>query len=201
MASLRSALALPAVYRFFQWAVRGSHPRFYIREYIRPKEGDRVLDIGCGPGDFLAHLPTVEYHGLDLSPEYIEAAKSKWGSKGEFRCEAVADTAVRLPGYYDIALANGVLHHLEDAEAIRLFEVAKQSLKPGGRLITMDGCYTDASPIAKKLLKRDRGQFVRERDAYLKLAKTHFGNVESYLHHDLLRIPFSHLIMVCTNDG
>jgi hypothetical protein len=34
----------------------GSRDR-YVREFVRPFAGCRILDIGCGPADMLAYLP------------------------------------------------------------------------------------------------------------------------------------------------
>ena len=34
--------------------------RFYLKECLSPREGDKVLDIGCGPGEFLDFLPDVD---------------------------------------------------------------------------------------------------------------------------------------------
>jgi SAM-dependent methyltransferase len=57
--------------------------------------------------------------------------------------------------------ALGIAHHLEDAEAQRLFQIAYDALKPGGKLITFDGVWTDGqSPAARWLLARDRGLYV-----------------------------------------
>src|SRR5205823_7002829 len=98
--------------------------------------------------------------------------------------------------------ATGVLHHLDDKEAIDLFQVARAALKPGGKLITFDGCFCEGqSRIARYLLERDRGKFVRTAEAYVALARKAFENVEVTLRHDLLRLPYSHIIMKCTGPS
>lgn len=55
--------------------------RFEIQKNIGIKTGDKVLDIGCGLGDFYNFLMNqninVDYHGVDLVPELISAAKLK----------------------------------------------------------------------------------------------------------------------------
>src|SRR4051794_37628381 len=102
MPGVRSLLAIPAVYRLFTNRVIG---RWRLDRttvgFLAAGPGARVLDIGCGPGDFLRHLPGVEYHGTDLSPKYIAAARRRWGDHGTFRCEAVAETVVRDPHSFD----------------------------------------------------------------------------------------------------
>jgi hypothetical protein len=62
----------------------------------------------------------------------------------------------------------------------------------------MDGCYSDdQSRVARYLLESDRGAYVRSVEGWLELVRPVFPTVESHLRHDLLRIPFTHLIMEC----
>lgn len=164
------------------------------------KPGDRVLDIGCGPADILEALPPVEYHGFDLSADYIEAARKRFGGRGTFHVEAVDAEQVKQYAGFDLVLATGVVHHLTDAEALDLFRVAAAALKPGGRLVTLDGCLVEGqSPVARWLLKRDRGQFVRGQAAYLALARAVFSKVQPTVTTGLLRIPYTHLVMECSD--
>ena len=96
-------------------------------------------------------------------------------------------------------LATGVVHHLDDERAIRLFELACHALKPDGRLITYDGSFVEGQTrLARFVVSRDRGRFVRTRHAYLALASEYFERVESAVRHDLLRIPYTHLILQCS---
>ena len=98
-------------------------------------------------------------------------------------------------------LAYGVLHHVDDERATRLFALAHEMLKPGGRLATADGCYTsDQSKLARWLVSRDRGQFVRDHSHYLRLAATSFSKVIATVRHDLLRIPWTHILLRCEKE-
>ena len=45
--------------------------------------------------------------------------------------------------------------------------------------------------------KRDRGANIRTEDGYRKLALESFGSVEMRVRTDLLRIPYSHLLIEC----
>lgn len=53
--------------------------RFDILTEIGIKDGDSVLDVGCGLADFYAHLSNkginVRYTGVDIVPELVEAAR------------------------------------------------------------------------------------------------------------------------------
>jgi cyclopropane fatty-acyl-phospholipid synthase-like methyltransferase len=199
---LSAILRFPAAYRLFQWVVGGAGDlrARYVAEYIKPQRGDKVLDIGCGPGDMLPLLPGVDYVGLDISSEYIEAAKRRFGDRGRFYCTDVGLAEIEHErGQFDLVLATGVLHHLEDERAAQLFELARVALRPGGKLITYDGCYVpEQSKLARWVLSKDRGRFVRSREEYVKLASAYFTRVDHHVRHDLLRIPYTHLIMFCS---
>jgi SAM-dependent methyltransferase len=195
-----SILSVPAVYRLFTRIIAGDVWRVYLAEYVKPVAAEKVLDIGCGPADILSYLPDVDYTGLDISREYIAAAKRRFGGRGRFWCGDVGLAALeREQGTFSLVMATGVLHHLDDERTSRLYELARLALRPHGRLITYDGCYVpEQSRIARWLLSHDRGEFVRTREAYLRLASVCFPKVEAHLRHDLLRIPYTHLITRCS---
>ena len=194
---IKSLLSIAPVYSLFARIIGGSKVReMYLRKHIRAQAGFRVLDIGCGPGDILDHLPDVDYHGFDLSAEYIASAREKYGNRGRFEVHPVGLDLTPFYQDFDIALANGVIHHLTDSEAINLLRLASSALKPGGRLVTLDGCFVpEQSAAARFLLKQDRGKYVRTREAYLELAGQVFPSVTSTVYLKLLRIPYSHIVM------
>lgn len=177
------------------------HCNDYITTYLRPLKGNKLLDIGCGPADILTDLPEVDYTGFDLNPKYIKAARERFGNKGTFFCGRISRDTVPADQIYDLVLAKGVLHHLNDSEAIELFNLAKAVLKPTGRLVTLDGCYTEnQSTIARFFLSQDRGKYVRQSSGYIELACSVFPRVQPALRTDFLRIPYTHLIMDCSSE-
>jgi cyclopropane fatty-acyl-phospholipid synthase-like methyltransferase len=196
--TIRSVLALPQAYQLF-WNVIGGpgRSRTLVTEYIRPKTGDRILEIGCGPGTIVPYLPDSEYVGFDASAEYIEQASRRF-PQARFVCERVSQYTLPQRSYFDSVLALGIVHHLDDSEALQLFQIAHEALKPGGKLVTLDGVWTNGqSSAAKALLARDRGEFVRSEDAYVGIASKVFDNVKANIRHDLLRIPYTHIILEC----
>jgi len=198
---LSSLLGCPAFYRCFGQVVRGNAPNIYLNEYVKPVAGEKVLDIGCGPADILDYMPDVQYTGFDISREYIAAAQKRFGNKGRFFCEDVNMIDIeREWGTFNLVMATGVVHHLDDAQAAQLFDLARMALRPDGRLITFDGCYVSGqSQITAWLLGKDRGGFVRAQSEYARLASASFSKVEAHVRHDLLRIPYTHLIMRCSS--
>ena len=118
--------------------------------------------------------------------------------QAQFVCERVSQFSLAKQQSFDIVLALGIVHHLDDQEARQLFQIAYDALKSGGKLITFDGVWTnDQSAAARWLIARDRGQYVRNEREYVKIASEVFANVRASVRHDLLRVPYTHLILEC----
>jgi cyclopropane fatty-acyl-phospholipid synthase-like methyltransferase len=195
----RKLLSFSPVYRAFQDLMGGNARREYVRLYLQPAPGMRVLDIGCGPGDILRYLdPSIQYTGVDLSPAYIAHARKNFGDRGRFLNESVNDLTLREPASFDRVMANGLFHHLDDAEARQLLDVAQRALKPAGRFVSIDCCYeAGQSAIARYLINKDRGNHVRRRAEYVALAREVFPDATYEIRHNLARVPYTHLIMMC----
>lgn len=196
---IRPILDRPFFYDFYHLLIGANYrSRVLVRDYIRPRPGDRILDLGCGPGRMIRFLPDCSYVGVDTNESYIISAQKRYSRRGEFICQRVSHQSVQGLGAFDIVLALGLVHHLNDLEAQDLFRAGQAALKPAGRMITNDGCYAPGQSFTERyLLSRDRGRFVRTREQYLELAGGRFSRVTAHLREDLLRIPYTHLIMEC----
>jgi SAM-dependent methyltransferase len=196
--SIRSVLAIPVLYNLW-WKVVGgpAWAKVLVGQYIQPRVGCRILEIGCGPGTIAGYLPDSEYVGFDVSSKYIEMAKKRF-PQAQFVCARVSQFSLAKQQSFDVVLALGILHHLDDREARQLFQVAYDALESGGKLITFDGVWTnDQSPVARWLLARDRGEYVRKEEEYVRIASQVFASVRASVRHDLIRLPYSHLILEC----
>jgi cyclopropane fatty-acyl-phospholipid synthase-like methyltransferase len=197
--AIRPILDNPFFYEFYHVLIGANYrSRVLATQYIRCRAGDRILDVGCGPGNMLPFLPECEYLGVDASESYIASARQRYGYRGKFLCERVSHHTVQHLGTFDIVLAVGLVHHLDDAEAGDLFQLAYKALKSGGRMITLDGCYLPGQSATKRyFLSRDRGRFIRTPSEYEKLARDWFTAVKLNIREDVLRIPYTSLIMEC----
>ncbi len=195
---LRAALSSPLIYDLFQDALGASKfRRRYVADFVRPTAGCRILDIGCGTAAILDFLPeSVDYMGFDASEEYIAAAERKYGHRARFRCQLVDEMALAGMEPFDIVMANGLMHHLDDAEAESLAGTARKALRPGGRFVTHDPCYAASqSAMARFLISRDRGENVRTLKGYSAIVGVAFDSVSGELRHDMANIPYTHGIL------
>lgn len=197
---IRKILEFSWVYTFYQNLLypRSEHLR-YMRDFVRPFSGAKIMDIGCGPGTVLDYLlaasPEVDYTGFDFNERYIEQAQKKYAGKGRFVCNRVSDVESEEENAYDIVMANAVLHHLNNDEANHLYETAFRALKGGGVLVTFDPVFIpNQNKFAKWLIKKDRGQHVRTKEGQLTLARKHFRNNEMTIDHKFLRVPYTILV-------
>lgn len=99
--------------------------------------GSSVLDLGCGDGRLVDHLPTfppgcVEYLGLDGSPGRIdEATLSHPG--WDFQVADLYDPLPTRPAGWSLVCLFEVLEHLANPDSV--LAAAIDALKPGGRVI------------------------------------------------------------------
>ena len=200
---LHRILTKPWAYRLLQNLVGAQKfQQRFVRDYLKPFSGCRILDMGCGPADVLTHLPGAigEYVGFDMNSEYIESAKSRWNARTECRfiSHPIEAPSALQSGHFDFVMANFLVHHLTDHSALRLFDQAFDALRPHGVLITVDPVYSrNQHRFAKWLISKDRGRAVRTAEGYKELAAHRFTEIEGAELHDMLSVPYTHFIMKC----
>lgn len=86
----------------------------------RPREGMRVVDLGCGTGELTrelhVHLNARETLGLDSSPAMLAKAAAFAGDGLRFAAGDIGD--FRGDGAYDLVFSNAALHWIPDHPAL-----------------------------------------------------------------------------------
>lgn len=189
----------PKIYNAFTSAVGSESVTKLVSErFVRPRPEDRILDVGCGTARILRYLPVARYVGIDNNPKYITAARERYRNKGEFIVGDVGALPVNPSERFDIVLASGVLHHIDDEFAKRLLAESAQLLAKDGRMVTRDPVFAPGQSAAAKLvISLDRGCNVRTPEQYLALATTSFKKVHTHICQLHPWLPFTQFIMEC----
>jgi sarcosine/dimethylglycine N-methyltransferase len=106
---------------------------------LQPEPGDHLLDIGCGiggPARWIAAKYACRVTGVDLTPEFCEAARTLNGLCGlADRVEILQGSALSLPvpdKSFDRAYSQAALMNISDKRGV--FREAFRVLRPGGSL-------------------------------------------------------------------
>ncbi|GAB4389497.1 MAG: class I SAM-dependent methyltransferase [Thermodesulfovibrionales bacterium] len=96
-----------------RWSPAGQLERYRLMVEMSPGlPGSRVLDYGCGKGDFLGFLEdrgiSVRYTGLDINPTLIEFARAKYPGR-DFRVFDVEERDLEEP--FDYVYLCGVFNN------------------------------------------------------------------------------------------
>ena len=195
-------MGMPLIYKLFQQGIGKSTTFAYlVDEFIQPESKLWILDVGCGNAQIRKFLGDVHYVGVDHNPKYISKAREANGLSDEFYVADVSEVAQLVTNKFDRVLLIGVLHHLSDSQCQDLLRNCTQLLATGGHLFALDpALIEDQHPIARFLAKSDRGRFARSPGDYRKLIQEEFASVVVTVRHDLLRLPYTHAIVIAKNN-
>ena len=115
----------------------------FLTETLRPRPGNRILDVGCGTGGAEVrigrlHVSQLELVGVDLKvAELVVAAREN--AAHNYRAEFVGGDACRLPfasGVFDSTYCVAVLQHIAEVESA-VGELARVT-REGGRIVAVE---------------------------------------------------------------
>jgi ubiquinone/menaquinone biosynthesis C-methylase UbiE len=124
-----------------------------LRQYT--KDGDRVLDVGCGVGRLYQLFDdlSIVYTGIDQSDGQIAEAKKQY-PQGKFILGGMADLPF-ADQFFDSVYCIATLHHLPTHEdRIRALREMKRVVVPGGYIILTN--WNLKSDYAKKKMKEKK---------------------------------------------
>jgi SAM-dependent methyltransferase len=158
------------LYAVNQLLARPTTDRF--RQLIRERVGDtsqrRVLDVGCGIGNYRDSFGE-NYVGVDINPDYIETARRRFAGRFE-----VMDAADLHPigGSFDDVVTIATTHHLTDEQFVAMVGGGLRLLRKGGAFHIIDAILPVSPNVAFKSFwfALDRGRYPRRIEAMRRLA-------------------------------
>lgn len=130
---------------------RGYEIPAYIRPHIPSDKSSRILDIGCGLGQFLKAVGSIGYRnaeGIDISREAVDSCLRR--GLNVSRIETLERYCEEYSGpRFDLILMSHVLEHIRKDRIIpTLWLIREKILVPGGGFLVMvpnaqsnTGCY------------------------------------------------------------
>jgi len=180
MAPVYRVLEHASGYKLAQVLARPTTDRFraLIRKQVNPRPGDKLLDVGCGTGNYRSSFD-CEYFGVDVNPDYIQKASARLD--GRFmvmdctRLEFDDET-------FDHVISLATLHHLADDEVVQMVKEALRVCKSSGRVHLIDAIMpvTPNFTLKRIVFRLDRGGYPRAREhLHAVIAKAgHVGSSE-----------------------
>lgn len=105
----------------------------YLKTRFELEKGSKLLDMGCGRGDFSNAFSSV---GMQVSAvDYSDSITNNYKNIEFEKCDFTKDKLPYADSTFDVIFSKSVVEHLYYPEL--LFSEAKRILKPGGIIITM----------------------------------------------------------------
>ena len=119
-----------------------------VLEWLGPKPGEHVLDLGCGDGQLTQRIAATgaSVVGVDSSPGMVAAARA-------LGIDAQQGNAESLPfgsAIFDAVFSNAALHWVRDQDG--MMSEVHRVLKPGGRFVAEMGGHGNIASIRVALM-------------------------------------------------
>ena len=119
--------------------------RTMLAEAIDLKDGERLLDVGCGTGSLAVRLASIrsgaDVHGIDPDPDVLSRARlkaAKAGVRVEFHEGFLDESFLAGRDQYDVIVSSLVFHQVPLEGKRELLSGMRRALKRGGRICIGD---------------------------------------------------------------
>ena len=110
----------------------------YIDEFVKGLNGNFILDVGCGAGQFSDYFAKLGFQvkGIDFSNGLLSIARKNYPNI-EFENADISEFETTI--LYDGIFTKDVLFHLPDEDIVKTLKMFKKALKQNGKIcIIMD---------------------------------------------------------------
>jgi tRNA (cmo5U34)-methyltransferase len=136
-----------------------------IRLLAGSRSFKRILDLGAGTGllsqFLLGYFPKASYTLVDVSGEMLQVARQRFAGADRFTY-AVEDYSRVLPkGKYDLIVSALSIHHLPDADKMKLYRKIHASLSASGWFLNVDQ-YRAEMPLLERMYNAQWLEYIRQ---------------------------------------
>lgn len=154
----------------------------------------KILDFGAGNGSSVPyvnkHFPNVQLTCLDVSHRSLEVAEKRFPNLARY--VHFDGTQIPFPdGYFDIAYAACVFHHIDHDKHISLLKELNRVIRPGGNLFVFE--HNPYNPLTVRVVNNcvfdENAHLIRGSDMRKRLLGAGFNNAS--IHY---RLFFPHVL-------
>jgi SAM-dependent methyltransferase len=151
------------------------------------RDGERVLDVGCGTG-FFSKLVPHGYVGIDTEYPSTHFARRRTPPAAHQFLTMSATHLGFAKRSFDKALVINIIHHLDTRSTDRLLSQLRTVVRK--RVVLVDGAPDIANAIERFFIHHDRGAHVRQRSALRTMIEPHYDvEDEEVFHNTLHTVP------------
>jgi len=173
MPVIKRLLSFPVFWDFVQSVLGATQfKRELYLSKLRPP--GKLLDFGCADGHIADIFSGFDYHGVDIDPVAIEAARRRFRDRPNMHFIA-ADLCARPfpPDEFDEILFACTIHHLDDESLLCLLKELHYCMKPDGVIHVFDLVRQEKDGWSQKLMRRlDQGKYTRTLPQILSLIES-----------------------------
>lgn len=142
----------------------------FLIEFLAPKPGKRILDIGCGLGRFenIIAEQGAEVTGIDISEYAIEQAKKRYRNDKQIHFVCTNALQMDYENYFDSVFCYHFIEHISLSDGRILLRKIHKALKKDGILVM--GLPIDDVCVTRRLV-----HFIATRRRWKEL-----GHITSY---------------------
>ncbi len=153
----------------------------FAQSYVRAKS---VIDIACGEGygsDQLAKISN-KVVGIDINPETIEHAKSKYKKNNLSFCVGDVENISTPNESVDVVISFETIEHVKHKKQEKFLQEAYRVLKPGGTFIvsTPDKDVTGEGHNEFHVCEMSKAQFLRMLSKNFKIIGLYGQDIKPY---------------------